>query len=156
MRADDPFCEASDTWATTIAVPRRFVFIDAPAAVAQLLETDPQQLLSVMVPWTENSAHFSEVVIYGVRSEESYVSITNFLVTAQQQDESKNTTRSVLQLLRVPDIGADELLRHLTAPRLGHSDPGDTSETPTPPELVSALEDFQSDRYEAALGAALS
>jgi hypothetical protein len=152
MRADDPFCEASGTWAERIAVPRRFAFIDAPALVTQRLETDPQQLLSVMTPWTEDSANYSEVVIYGARGAESYVSITNFVVMAPQKDESKKTAQSVLEYLRVPDMGAEELLRHLTAQRPSQAD--HSSEKPTSPELASALDHLESDRFEAAVEAA--
>jgi hypothetical protein len=154
MRADDPFCEASKTWAEKISVPRRFAFIDAHALVTQRLETDPLQLLRVMAPWTEDSASYSEVVIFGMRGGECYVSITNFAVAPPQNDESKKIAQPVLECLRVPDMGADELLRHLTGSRQSRSSNGDSAERPTPLELTAALDHLESDRYEAVVQAA--
>jgi hypothetical protein len=154
MRADDPFCEVSDTWAKKIAVPRRFAFIDSPAVVIELLETDPQQVISVLAPWTDESLNYSEVVIYGGRGAESYVSITNVVVTSPR-DGSKKSAQPVVEFLRFPDMGADDLLRDLTEPRPSHADNGNSDERPTPVELASALDHLQSDRYEAVLEAAM-
>jgi hypothetical protein len=155
MRAGDPFCEVSNTWAEVIVVPGRFAFVDAPAAVAQSLETDPRQILSVLMPCTEDAANYSEVVIYGAGGTESYVSITNVVVTASPKGESKKTAQAVLECLRVPDMDANELLRHLTALGPDQSGQVNSSERPTPPELAPALDHLEADRYQAALEAAL-
>jgi len=152
LRAQAPFCEASNSWAGKIEVPRKFAYIDEPHAAAALLEQDPQQVFSILTPWVENISHsHAQVLIHHCPACDPYLSIVNVLA-AESEGKVKETRESVVDVLRMPDMDAQALMRDLLS--VG----GESADLPeaaaVPPELEAALEDLQAGRHDAALAAA--
>lgn len=151
-RAQDPFCEASNSWAEKIEVPRKFAYIDAPHAAAALLEQDPHRLLSILAPWVENVSHsHAQVLIHRCRAGDPYLSIINVLAT-QSAGKVKETREEVVKVLRMPDMDAASLMQDLISLTGESADASDAA--PVAPELEAAVEDLKAERYDAALAAA--
>jgi len=155
MQADHPFCEASNAWAEKVDVPRKFAFIDDPHLVAPFLEQQPSELLSVLHPWSENVSHsHASVTIHRCRGADSYLSISNLLVTVEN-GKSKESSTPVLMHLRLPGIDPDALINELLDAVREPCD-ADTiaTDAPVPEELEPAVEHLNGERFEAALAIA--
>lgn len=155
MRAGEPFCEASNTWAEAIKLPRKFAFIDEPYVAAQFLETHPEQLFSVLRPWRDDGPpSYSQVTVHRCRGGgDPYVCITN-TAAVLKDGKIEETHKLVSDFLRLPGMDADELIRIGANPSSAEGDGTGIPEIPAPPELASAIAHLDGDRYEAALEAA--
>lgn len=155
MRAEEPFCEASNAWAEEIEVSRKFAYIDEPGAVRLFLEQHPGQLLKVLTPWLESiSLSHSEVTIFRCRGADSYVSIRNILA-ALAKGKMEESAKFVLEYMRLPGIDPDDLMRELTKEIPQQAKTDNKKDRPTPPELVDAVEHLNAEQYEAAFTAAV-
>lgn len=154
MRAAAPFCEASNSWAEKIDVPRKFAYINEPHAAAELLAQNPHQLFSILTPWVENISHsHAQVVLHRCRGGEAYLSITNVLA-AESEGKARETKEYVVDLLHMPDMDAELLMQDLMSVTGKSADAADAA--PVPPELEDAVEALNAERYDAALAAAAS
>lgn len=152
MRAEAPFCEASNSWADKIDVPRKFAYIDEAHAVGALLEQDPQRLFSILTPWVENISHsHAQVVLYRCRAGDAYVSVKNILAT-ESEGKVKQTREYLIEVLRMPGMDAESLMQDLMNITVASADAPDAA--PVAPELEAAVEDLQAERYAAALAGA--
>jgi hypothetical protein len=111
IRAADPFCEASNTWAEAAELPRKFAFIDEPYVAAQFLETHPGQLFSVLRPWPAGrSLGYSKVTLHLCRGGDPYISITN-VAAVVKDGKVEETHKLVSDFLRLPGVAPDEVMR---------------------------------------------
>jgi hypothetical protein len=84
-RAGKPFCEQTASWARVIHVPVQFEFVHDPNAVRRRLERMPDEVLSVLVPCSDDAAMFADVTIHRCRGRESFITICNFEALAPEQ-----------------------------------------------------------------------
>ncbi|WP_137172674.1 M48 family metallopeptidase [Massilia sp. HP4] len=158
--AEAPFCELTNTWATSFALPRKFAWIDEPQVVVHRLETAPGQLLSILDACCgKDPVRYCAVTLYRGGGD-PFISIDNVEVRRDAKKE-KTTTRPVLAYLRLPDMDADRLIEYCavsTPESMPESTPGSTSESPPapddPPELVEAIGHLTAGRFEQALAGA--
>ena len=156
MQVEHPFCEASGTWAEKVEVPRKFAFIDDPHAVPAYLEQHPDELLTVLGPWSESvSLSHATVTIYRCRGADSYLSISNVLAV-MGSDKVKESVTPILGYLRLPGIDPDTLMERLLSaiPASAEMDSKADDEAPIARELEAALEHLNAERFESALHAA--
>lgn len=143
--AEEPFCEQTGAWATMVELPRKFVFIDAPDAFVARLESDPQQLLSILETHAEaDPERFSVVALYRGGGD-PYVSINNVQIERRGKSEKKNE-RMVIKHLRLPGADADRIIAEAGA---------DAGLAPNPPELIDAIGHLEDGRFAEALAAAV-
>jgi tetratricopeptide (TPR) repeat protein len=154
MRAEDPFCEASNTWANEIEVPRKFAYIDEPHTVLPFLEKNPDQLLGVLAPWSERiSLSHTKVILYRCEGADSYISIRN-VVAAFVKGKMEEDAKIVVQYLHLPGIHPDELISELTEAIAEQPGSDGAKDRPTPSELEAAVEHLNAEQYEAAFNGA--
>jgi hypothetical protein len=84
-RAGAPFCEQTACWAKEVHVPVQFDFIHDSKAVRRLLEQDSRELLSVLVPCSDEAQQFADVTIHRCHGNESYVTICNMAALAPEE-----------------------------------------------------------------------
>jgi hypothetical protein len=141
IRAGEPFCETSNTWAEATGLPRKFAFIDEPYVAAQFLETHPEQLFSVLGAWPgKGSLSYSRVTVHRCRGGgDPYISITN-TAAVLKNGKVEETHKLVSDFLRLPGMDPDELIRVCadSAPR--EPDGAGVAELPVSPELDTAIE----------------
>lgn len=146
--AEAPFCEATQTWATTWEVPRKFAPIDEPAVLVHRLESHPEQLLSLLTACTDDDPlRYAELTLYRA-GPDAFMSIDNVQLDRGGKTEKKRT-RSVIQYLRLVGIDADEFLLYCTKPAAPAAAADD------PPELVTAIDALTSGRFQEALTGAM-
>lgn len=144
LRAAEPFCEASNSWAEKIEVPRKFAYIDEPHALAALLEQDPRHLFSICTPWVENMSHsHARVVLYRCHGGDAYLSITNVLAT-ESGGKIKEREACVIDVLRIPGMDAAALMQDLMTLSGEFADVPDAA--PVAPERETAVDDLQARR----------
>ena len=154
MRIGEPFCERSNSWAKKIKCRARFPFVWAASSISNLLELHPQQVTVIFGLPSSDTRNYSEVYVYRVKSERSYISIINHTITTSGGATPVNESKIVLEFLAVPDMGADELLSLLTKPDPYRFASVVGMAMPARPELASALADLAAGRYEAVIEAA--
>jgi len=145
LAAENPFCELTGTWMTSVELPRKFAFIAEPDAVVAQLESKPDQLFSILegVP-PEDSERFAIATLYRGGAD-PYMSIDNVTIDRSGKNEKK-TTRNIVRYLRLAGADADRIVAAAGE---------DAGEAPDPPELLEAIEHLQADRFEAALAGAM-
>jgi tetratricopeptide (TPR) repeat protein len=155
IRADEPFCEASGTWAEKIEVPHKFAVIDNPDKAREVLECDPAQVRALL--WNaagEDSPAYAKATIYRCRNSDSYISVQNIIQKSRGSGKGETVTKPVVEFLRLPSIDPDALLSNWAAEPAasapGHEDVAD----PNPPELVNAIAHLEAGRYTEALDGA--
>jgi hypothetical protein len=155
IRAGEPFCETSSTWAEAIELPRKFAFIDEPYVLAQFLETNPEQLFSVLGAWSEGGPlSYAKVTVHRCRGGgDPYISITN-TAAILKNGKVEETHKLVSDFLRLPGMDPDEVIRVCADPASSQPDAARVPELPVPPELETAINHLNADRYDAALDAA--
>lgn len=84
-RASEPFCEPTASWAEEIHVPVEFEFISDPDAVRCRLRHNPGDLLSILVPCSEDMPRFSGVTIHHCRGGTSFFTVCNMEVMRAEQ-----------------------------------------------------------------------
>lgn len=157
VRVAQPFCEASGTWAEPIAVPRKFAWIAQGAEVAQLLEQAPQQLVSVLAPWSAPAPHYAEVKLFRCRGGDAYATLTNICTRTRPSSGAgaRPAARDVVAALRLPGMRLDALIDKLIARADARSAIGAGEEAPAPPELASAQALYQAAQFGDVLARAL-
>ena len=155
VRVAQPFCEGSGTWAEPIPVPRKFAWIAQGAEVAQLLEQSPQQLVSVLAPWSAPAPHYAEVKLFRCEKGDAYVTVTNVSTRAEARGGARPAARDVVTALRLPGMRLDALIEKLVARADVRSAPGLEDSAAAPPELASAQALFQAAQFGDALARAL-
>jgi hypothetical protein len=155
MRAAEPFCEASNTWAEELELPRKFAFIDDPDGLARFIEANAAQVFSVLPDWTEaGPPSYSQITVYRCRGGcDPYISITNCKVEISKE-KLEETKKLVVNFLRLPGMDADDVIRQGMEQAQSSTDPAIVPGLPTPPELLTAIEDLEADRYDRALATA--
>jgi hypothetical protein len=155
QQAEEPFCEASNTWAVKVDVPRKFAFINDPHTVPSFLEHHPRDLLSVLAPWSESvSLSYAKVTIHRCHGADSYLSISN-VAAALVKGKIEESATPVVEYLRLPGIDPDVLIRELMdAVRRPPEAATKAEEVPVPQELEGALDHLNAERFEAAFAAA--
>lgn len=153
--AAQPFNESTNSWMKEIALPQKFECILDPKAVVELLETQPSQLYSTLVPNSEESPrYYATASIYRNPGKgEPFVSITNIEVVGKGEKSEENGTL-VVQFLKLPGMDADDVIQNLNAQVSGTSDPAHSS-PPSPPELAEAIASLESGRFDSAYAAAV-
>jgi hypothetical protein len=146
VRVAQPFCEASGTWAEAVAVPRKFAWIAQGAAVAQLLEQSPQQLVSVLSAWTAPAPQYATVRLFRCGAGAAYVTIVNASAGAAPRD--------VVVGLRLPGMPLAALVDKLVARADARGASRADEDAPIAPELVSAQALYQAAQFADALARA--
>ena len=151
MTAAEPFCEESGGWMPETELPRKFEYIDRPAAAAALLAEEPDQFFSV-VESCPQAAPERYAVLYLYRGRgDPYVSLKNVTVRTDQQGKRQVSKELVIDYLRLPGIDPEAVLRH-------GADAGNAADGAAaldPPELQQAIAHLEAERFEAALALAL-
>lgn len=157
IRADEPFCEVSGTWAEKIEVPHKFALIDDPDKARELLECDPGQVRALL--WNaagEESPAHAKATLYRCRNADSYISVANVARKSPGSGKGGTVTKPVVEYLRLPCIDPDALLRSWAAePAASAPDhEADADASPNPPELADAIAHLEAGRYAETLDAA--
>jgi hypothetical protein len=152
MRAEEPFCEATNAWAEKLIVECFFQPLDAAQSVPRL-EADPHLVGALMTrsPSGESADH-AEVTLYRTDAADAYVSIMNVFVSVGKKGETVGKHEPVVEYLRLPDTDADALFELLT----GKGSQGVCAGQPVAPALAAAFEHLEAERYADALDAASS
>lgn len=150
-RVMQPFCEASDSWAEAVLVPRKFSWIDQPGAVAHLLEQAPEQLVPVLSAWQAPADRYAELTLFRCRGGDGYVSIRNMSTSGGDPKLSA----LVVEALRLPGVRLDELIAKLTARADARIPASPDADGQVPPELASSQALMQAAQFADALARAL-
>lgn len=150
MRAEQPFCEISGSWAERVEVPRRFAVIGDEDA--QALAAEPSRLFELLVPLARMDVYdYARLELYRCRASDSFLSIVNVRTHPGDGGRPEQKKSPVLDYLRLPGVDPDALLARWSQPIAGTT--ADT-EWPTPPELAPAVALLQGEAYAEALAAA--
>lgn len=107
--AEEPFCEETNSWATVFTLPRKFAYIDLPDIAVHRLETDAEELFSILVPCTEQDpARYSTVTLYRTAGD-PFVSIDNVRVERSAKKD-KHRARPVIAYLHLPGVHPDQVI----------------------------------------------
>lgn len=149
MRAEQPFCEASDSWAEKLEVSRRFALLGDEDADA--LAAEPARLLALLVPLARPDApDYAQLALYRCKGSDTFLSITNVRTHPGDGGRSEQKKTPLLEYLRLPDVDPDALLARWAQPPVGTGE----AEAPTPPELAPAVVSLQDGAHAEALAAA--
>lgn len=149
MRAERPFCEASNSWADKLEVPRRFALLGEEEA--QALAAEPARLLALLAPLARADApDYAQLALYRCKGADAFLSITNVRTHPGDGGRPEQKKTPVLEYLRLPGVDPDALLARWSQPL---AEAGE-AEAPTPPELAPAVALLQDEAYAEALAAA--
>ncbi|WP_229435165.1 hypothetical protein [Massilia sp. IC2-278] len=151
LRACEPFCEASLSWARKQVVECRFALLGSEDV--ERLAADPSLLPSLLVPLAPDAPDYAEVTLYRCRASDAYVSLVN--VTSHPGDSGRPEKKQELLVdyLRLPGIDVDTLIRQLTQKQRIVAQDEDAGR-PVAPELAPALAFLQDGAHEQACTAA--
>lgn len=150
LRAGEPFCEASRTWAEEQVVASRFALLGSEDV--ERLMADPALLPALLVPLAADAPDYAELTLYRCRASDAYASLTN--ITSHPGDHGRPERRKapLVEYLRLPGMDPDALVAALTERQpAGGGDP----ERPLAPELAPALAFLQDGAYDQACAAAM-
>ena len=155
MSAAEPFCEESGGWMPETELPRKFEFIDRPAAAVALLAEEPDGFFSVVESCPQpNPERYALLFVYRGRGD-PYISIKNVTVRVDKEGKQHLSKELVIDYLRLPGIDPDAVLRHGAAPIAAAAGTEGASQTLDPPELAEAIAHLEAERFDAALAQAL-
>lgn len=107
--AQEPFCEQTNSWASVFTLPRKFAPIEAPEIAVHRLETDPDELLSILAPCTDHDPlQFSQVTLYRTAGD-PFISIDNVQLERGAKRE-KRSVRPVIAHLRLAGVHPDQVI----------------------------------------------
>lgn len=150
MRAGQPFCEASDSWAEKLEVPRRFALVGDEDVDA--LAAEPARLATLLVPLARPDApDYAQLVLYRCKRSSPFLTIVNVRTHPGDGGRPEQKKSPVLEYLALPGADVDALLARWSQPVAGTVDAGGT---PTPPELAPAVALLQDGVPAEALAAA--
>jgi len=151
LRACEPFCETSLSWARKQVVERRFALLGSDDV--ERLAADPALLPSLLVPLAPDAPDYAEVTLYRCHASDSYVSLVN--VTSHPGDRGRPEKKQELLVdyLRLPGIDVDALVKQLMQ-KQGSAARNDDAERPVAPGLAPALAFLQDGAHEQACTAA--
>ncbi|MGF6271890.1 hypothetical protein ABIB38_000232 [Massilia sp. UYP11] len=156
--AEEPFCELTNSWATPVALPRKFAWIEEPDVVVHRLETAPTELLSILGAGVATDAvRYGAVTLYRTAGD-PFVSIDNVKVerdAKKENKEQKKTTRSVIAYLRLPGMDADRIIEACSAASATQNTTNTGQAQADPPELAEAIDHLGAGRLEQALAGAV-
>lgn len=109
--ADEPFCEQTDSWASSFTLPRKFAYIEMPDIAVHRLETDAHELFSILEPCThQDPARYSAVRLHRTAGD-PFISIDNVRVERSAKKE-KHSARPVIAYLRLPGVHAEQVIEY--------------------------------------------
>lgn len=149
MRAEQPFCEASNSWAEKVAVARRFALVGDEEVDA--LAAEPARLHALLVPLARPDApDYAQLALYRCKGSSPFLTIVNVRTDPGDGGRSEQKKSPVLEYLALPGCDPEALLARWSQPAAeAHS-----GELPTPPELLPALALLQAEAHAEALAAA--
>ncbi|QNA88765.1 hypothetical protein G4G28_10145 [Massilia sp. Dwa41.01b] len=155
MRAEEPFCEATNAWAERILVRRRFHPVDA-ARTSAWLEADPQAIRAVLSPSAaDGTKSHAEVILYRGGGLDAHVSVTNVHVSLGEKGQVNKRREAVVEYLRLPHTNVDALVGELLGQALGELGSEAAAALPVAPGLAAALAHLEAGRHAEASEAAL-
>lgn len=144
--ASQPFCEATFSWCEKHVLERRFAALPDLPELARRVGTDPRRLLRELTPCgSDDPAACARVTVHHSQAS-CHVTIENLRRTRRGSRVSEST-HETLEYLSLPGMDWQELVtwcQHQSS----------SSARSDPIELVTAIADFQADRFAAALAAA--
>lgn len=156
MSAHEPFCEQSGCWMQHIDLPRKFDFVGQPAALAALLENEPDQLFAVLEPHPQaEPTHYATLTLYRGGGD-PVISINNVVVRGDGR-KKQTARRAVLAHLRLPGVDPLAVLRHgglVDADQANGDGATGGAARAGPPELAGAIAALEADNVDGALQAA--
>lgn len=155
ISAAEPFCEESGGWMPETELPRKFEFIDRPAAAVALLAEEPDQFFSIVESCPQpDPERYALLFVYRGRGD-PYISIKNVTVRVDKEGRQHLSKELVIDYLRLPGIDPQAVLRHGAAPIAAAAGTEGASQASDPPELAAAIADLEAERFDAALAGAL-
>jgi len=154
IRASQPFCEKSRSWAAEQVLPARFAALGAEDV--DRLRADPALLCQLLQPIAADAPDYTELTLYHCQASDSYVSITHVRTQTGEDGRGAQKKELLIDYLRLAGIEPAALLQGL-AHRGGDNGAnahGDAGERPVPPELAPALAHLQNGAHARALEAA--
>lgn len=157
------FCEPTGQWVNEVRLKRRFAVIDRARLkkFVEAAEAAPGAIRSLMEAGHPDPSHFSELSLYPCDgADDTYLSVFNVVRTVC--DGKVDETRSpVLDLLRIPQQAASEMMADCGlvdddngAPETTDTDACPLSVRPAPLPLRPAVDALQCGQYDAALALA--
>lgn len=156
MRAGEPFCEASGTWAEEQVAAGRFALLGSEDV--ERLRADPALLPALLVPLAADAPDYAELTLYRCRASDAYASLTNITSHPGDHGRPEKKKEQLLAYLRLKGMDPDALLAALPgAPTQRRADAagGADDERPPAPELAAAVVFLQDGTYEQACAAAM-
>jgi len=158
MTAAEPFCEKTGGWMPETELPRKFAYIEHPAAAIAQLADEPAQFVHVLQACSQDDpARYALLAVFR-GSGDPFISIKNVIVRLDKQNKRRESRELIIDYLRLPGIDPHAVLQHgaqddspiaedLAAP-VAETNPGD------PPQLADAIAHLNGGRFDAALAQA--